>query len=84
MASDDPRTSTCTNLRYLQNMTGLAAPEFYSSPRIKIELPTKKVPDAEKWRLGLLDNLLMLKRERFVKVGDSKAICAMIDSLCST
>ena len=84
MVSADPRSSTCTNLRYLQNMTGLAAPEFYSSARIKMELPTKKVPEAEKWRLGLLDNLLKLKKESFMKVEDSKAICAMIDSLCST
>ena len=84
MVSDDPRSSTCTNLRYLQNMTGLAAPEFYSSARIKMELPTKQVPEAERWRLGLLDNLLKLKKERFMKVEDSKSICAMIDSLCST
>ena len=33
MVSADPRSSTCTNLRYLQNMTGFAAPEFYSNAR---------------------------------------------------
>ena len=76
MVSADPRSSTCTNLRYLQNMTGLAAPEFYSSSRIKMELPNKKIPEAEKWRLGLLDNLLKRKKERLMKVEDSNAICA--------
>ena len=84
MVSSDPRSPTCTNLRYLQKMTGLAAPQHFSSARIRVELPVKKVPETEKWRLGLLDNLLKMKKERFMKVEDSKAICAMIDSLCST
>ena len=65
-------------------MTGLATPQYFSSARIKVALPVKEVPEPEKWRLGLLDNLLKLKKERFMKVEDSKAICAMIDSLCST
>jgi hypothetical protein len=47
-------------------------------------LPVKQVPEAEKWRLGLLDNLMTMKKERYLMVQDSKAICAMIDSLCST
>ena len=84
IVSHDPRSPTCSNLRYLQKMTGLATPQYFSSARIKVALPVKEVPEPEKWRLGLLDNLLKLKKERFMKVEDSKAICAMIDSLCST
>ena len=84
LVSSDPRSTTCSNLKYLQEMTGLTHPQYFSSARVKVELPTKLVPGSERWRIGLLDNLLKLKMERFLKVEDSKAICAMIDSLCST
>ena len=82
--SADPRSVTCSNLRYLQRITGLSQPQLYSSARIKIALPIKEVPDSEKWRLGLLDNLMKMKKEKHLKVEDSKTICAMIDSLCNT
>ena len=84
IVSADPRSPTCANLKYLQKMTGLSQPQFYSSIRIKMALPVKEVPEAEQWRLGLLDSLLKMKQERYLRVEDSKAICAMIDSLCST
>ena len=82
--SDDPRSTTCSNLRYLQKMTGLSQPEFYSAGRIKIDLPIKQVPEAEKWRLGLLDSLWKMKEQKYLRVEDTKAICAMLDSLCNT
>ena len=82
--SDDPRSVTCTNLRYLKGMTGLSQPQLYSSPKIKASLPIKQVPESEKWRLGLLDNLIKMKQEKYLRVEDSKTICAMIDSLCNT
>ena len=84
LVSSDPRSTTCSNIKYLQEMTGLAHPQFFSSARVKVELPTKLVPGIERWRLGLLDSLLKLKMEKFLRVEDSKTICAMIDSLCST
>ena len=59
----------------------MAQPQYFSTSRVKVKLPVKLVPEPEKWRLGLLDNLLKLKMERFLRVEDSKAICAMIDSL---
>ena len=65
-------------------MTGLSQPQFYSSIRVKMALPVKEVPEAEKWRLGLLDSLLKMRQERYLRVEDSKALCAMMDSLCST
>ena len=84
IVSKDPRSNTCSNLRYLQKLTGLVQPQFYSSHRIKTALPVKKVPETEQWRLGLLDNLMKMKQERYLSAKDSKAICAMMDSLCST
>ena len=80
----DPRSSTCGNLRYLQKMTRLEQPQYFSSHKIKSLLPVKMVPEAEQWRLGLMDKLLKLKKEKYLDVKDSKAICAMFDSLCST
>ena len=82
--SAGPRSVTCSNIRYLQRMTGLSQPQLYSSVRIKISLPVKQVPESEKWRLGLLDNLMKMKQDKYLRVEDSKTICAMIDSLCNT
>ena len=84
MVSDDPRSNTCQNLRYLRRVTNLENPEQYSSWRIRKELPKKCVPDGEKWRLGLLSKLMTMKENMFMEVQDSKTITAMVDSLCST
>ena len=82
IVSSDPRSTTCVNLRYLQRLTGLDQPQMYSSARVRIALPVKEVPELEKWRLGLMTNLFKMKSERFLRVEDSKSLCAMIDSLC--
>ena len=84
IVSADPRSSTCSNLRYLSQMTRLNKPEFMTSARIRMALPVRNVPDGEKWRLGLLASLMKLKTEKYHQVEDSKHICAMMDSLCST
>ena len=84
MVDSDPRSTTCQNLRYLRRVTNLEHPELYSSWRIRKELPSKCVPDGEKWRLGLLARLLEMKKNKFMEVQDSQRITAMIDSLCST
>ena len=84
IVSWNPRSSTCLNLRYLQKMIGLSKPQFISSAKVKIALPVKQVPESEKWRLGLLDNLLKMKQDTYIRVEDSKTICALIDSLCNT
>ena len=84
IVSQDPRSSTCLNLRYLSQMTGLNKPEFMTSARIRMALPVRNVPDGEKWRLGLIASLMKLKTEKYHQVEDSKHICAMMDSLCST
>ena len=80
----DPRSPSYSNLRYITSLTSLDQPYMYSKQRIKIALPRKEVPDGEKWTFGLLVSLLELRRVKNVKAEDSKSICAMIDSLCST
>ena len=84
MVSSDPRSSTCSNLKYLEELTGLAKPQFFSSERVKLALPVKKVPEAEQWRTGLMDKLMATRKDKYLAVSDSKRICAMVDSLCNT
>ena len=84
MASKDPRSTTCKNIRYLRQVTQLENVEEYCAWRVKAALPVQKVPERELWRLGLLSNLMNLRSERNLAVQDSKKICGMIDSLCST
>ena len=81
---DDPRSHTCMNLRYLRLKTGLEEAQSYSGWRVKEALGRKNVPENEKWRLGLLTTLLNMKMDKLIQVQDSKQLCAMIDSLCST
>ena len=62
MVESDPRSTTCQNLRYLRKVTKLENSEQYSSWRIRKELPLKYVPEPEKWRLGLLTDLMAMQQ----------------------
>ena len=84
MIADDPRSTTCQNLRYLRRMTNLDNAEQFGSWRVRKELPQKSVPESERWRLGLLAKLMTMKQNMYMEVQDSKRITAMLDSLCST
>ena len=84
MVAADPRSTTCRNLSYLREVTGMVNVEWYSSWRVRDSLPVQKVPEKERWRLGLLSSLLGMQSEKYMMVQDSKRICAMIDSLCNT
>ena len=78
------RSTTYRNLKYLERLTKLRHPEFYTAFKIKEALPVQTVPVGEQWRLGLLTSLLKIKIEKFIRVEDDKHICVMIDSLAST
>ena len=84
MVSGDLRSTTCRNLRYLREVTSLEQAEKYSAWKIREYLAVKKVPENEKWRLGLITNLMELRCVKYQEVLDNKRICAMLDSLCST
>ena len=84
IVSDDPRSSTCRNLRLLRQVTGLSQPHLLSNYRMKASLPVKSVPVKESWRLGLLTALLRVRVEKNSRAEDTSSICAMIESLCST
>ena len=84
VVKNDPRSTTCANMKYLRRKTGLNQPEAFGSARIRASLPAQEVPDKEKWRLGLITTLLMVRSENQLRQEDSKSICAMLDSLCNT
>jgi hypothetical protein len=84
MVSKDPRSTTFKNLRYLREVTKTDSAENYSSWRVRDSLPVQNVPEKEMWRIGLLNSLMGLRSEKYKMVQDTKSICAMIDSLCST
>ena len=79
----DARTTTSANLKFVSSLTSLnCAEEDWRT--VKAALPVSEVPEKERWRLGLLDALLV-ERAVLEKEGkDAKRIVAMISSLCST
>ena len=68
----------------MREVTGKENIEWYAAWKVRDLLPVKKVPEKEMWRVGLLTSLLGLWTEKYMMVQDSKHICGMIDSLCST
>ena len=71
------------NIRYIEQLT-LKNPCVFSSAVIKGGLPKQQVPDDQKWRLGLITNLINLRNQKHLDVQDLTRVNAMIDSLCST
>ena len=84
MVSKDPKSITYRNLKYLEQRSSLNKPELYSSWRVKESLPVLKVPENEKWRLGMIRTLMKVKKQKYIDVEDMKQVCAMLDSLAST
>ena len=58
----DPRSTTYKNLQHVKNLSSLD-PWDFSSQRIKIQLPVKQVPENQKWRLGLMANLMEIRED---------------------
>ena len=84
LVSTDPRSNTCSNLRYLVRMTSLDQPQYFTSARMRAALPVQTVPQSEEWRLGLIRSLISLRGEKWLKLEETKNIQSMLDSLCST
>ena len=54
MVKDDPRSTTCRNLRYLRQMSMIQQVEIYSSWRVKEALGMEKVLEHVKWKKKIL------------------------------
>ena len=82
----DVRTTTGSNLRLLEELTGLD-PWLYGSARIKEELFKQELvetPDTDKWRAPFLSKLLEQKQQSYY-LGDLEAtnnLTILIESLC--
>ena len=79
----DPSSNTADNVRYIEELAGIS-PWSQTSVKVKAALPVKEVPDKEKWRLGLLQSLLELRKEKNLHIEDTERVTAMLGSLCST
>ena len=83
LAAGHAQTVTAGNLSHLRHLTGLD-PVYDSLQHLKQMLPRKEVPEKEEWRLGLLDQLLILRGQQQGEGGDAKRVTALLSSLCST
>ena len=81
LVMNDPRSTTCTNLRLLRLKSGIREPQKFASHIVREKLPIMYVPKEETWRLGLLEALLKIKSEKFMCGEDMQAITAQITSL---
>ena len=57
---------------------------MYGPERLKLVLSNMTVPNNEKWRLGLLDNLLTIRKEKQQDLLSTDRISEMISGLCNT
>ena len=78
--SADPRSPTCANIKYLQNMTGSSHPQLHQDKGGTSCPGGNRSRTVETWSTEQLaeDELGEVPEE------DSNSICAMIDSLSST
>ena len=83
MVARDRNSNTADNLKYIEELSKLS-PWSYSGSKIKDNMPVKKTPECEKWRIGLLDTLLTMRTQKHHLNTDTSRLNAMIDSLCST
>ena len=75
IVSSNPKSTTCSNLKYLQKLTGLNQPVFYSTARVRMALPMKEVQKKEQWRLGLFVSLMKMKQEIPEGWGHQDSVC---------
>ena len=83
IVSRDPESVTARNIRYVKELTSFD-PWDFSSLKIKAALPIKTVPEGERWRLGLLDSLVKIRRTKLTCLEDKQRITAMLNSLCNS
>ena len=83
MVAKDARTTSAGNLAFLAKLTGLDC-MVADKMQVKSMLPVEAVPENERWRLGLLDALLLERSSIEKEAGDTKRVIALISSLCST
>ena len=79
----DKSSNTADNLEYIGELSKVSVWSC-SHGKIKDNLPVKRTPDCEKWRIGLLDILLTMRTQKHHLDTDTSRLNAMIDSLCST
>ena len=84
LVSRDVQTTTGSNLRLIERETGLSAwstgPGKLKDALVRHEIAL--VEDREKWRIPLLNKLLIQRQELFYLGEDIEDISGLINSLC--
>ena len=84
LVSRDVQTTTGTNLRLIERETGLSA-WIAGQDKLKdalVEKETVPVEEREKWRIPLLNKLLIQKQELLYLGEDIEDINGLINSSC--
>ena len=79
----DPQSTTCRNIKYLEELTSLS-PWDYSGQAMRKKLPVKEIPENQNWRVSFMSKLLEMRSQRHLCVEDHAKISTWLDSLCST
>ena len=84
LVSRDVQTTTGTNLRLIERETGLSA---WITGQVKlkdalVQKETVPVEEREKWRIPLLNKLMIQKQELLYLGEDIEDISGLINSLC--
>ena len=85
LISNDPRSVTCNNIRYLNKKVNQDILTI-ASWKVKMLLPIQTVPVSEYYRISLLNSLLDAKiMKDFTSLNIDRTQCIdMINSLCKT
>ena len=85
LAARDMGSTTGINMARLKQETGLN-PWVASSARVKeaLEMSEHIVPEADLWRLPLLEKLILTRSKLELNLDDTSYICELIESLCSS
>jgi hypothetical protein len=83
IVSRDVRTTTGSNLRHVQEMTGLD-PWCCLGSQVKKVLGEKlaDLPEQDEWRLPYLGKLLEQRGDFYYQLEDTSELTELIDSLC--
>ena len=84
MAKNDPRSTTCTNIKHLESLTSIKKIHQASSQMMKLRLMKQEVPINQTWMLALLDSVYTKLTNKKISNDKLLQIDEFIASLCSS
>ena len=81
---NDPRSITCTNIRYLENKTEMHNLHQASPKMMKMKITKQPVPEKEAWRVTLLNSVYTRLSNNEISLEGLLEIDDFIASLCNS